>query len=789
MTASELGTFLPDAAAKFGAGRSPLRVEDERLIGGRGQFLGDKSFPEQLEMLVIRSPHAHADLGTINFGRASRMPGIVGIFTANDLEAEGLGPIGFPPPIVGGANEGRLAAPQRFALARGRVRYVGDPIAIVVAERIDQARDAVEAIDITFAPRPSVSNLREATRNDAPSLWAEAAGNVAGVFEIGDAAAVDAVIATAPHVVCLALVNNRIIPNPLEPRVAVGVYDHARNQLTLHACCQAPHLLRRVLARETLRLPEDQLRIMVSDMGGGFGARITPYPEEALVLYAARKLRRPVRWQADRSELFLSDYHGRDHESDCALALDANGRILAMRADVLANMGAYLSYFGAAIATYTGNRVATGVYDVPLLHIRVRCILTNTVPTGPYRGAGRPEAIYRLERLLDVAAAKIGMDPIELRRRNLVPRTVMPYRTAANAIYDSGDFAKILDMAVAAADWAGFPQRRTAARRRGRLLGRGVACHIDTTSGLEPGETVSVEADTEGVITLLSGTQAMGQGLATVYAQIAAARLGVALSAIRLVQGDTERVTSGVGSYGSRSLMIGGAAVGRAVERLIKQGRKLAARRLEAAEADIEYTDGKFFIVGTDRTASFGELARWTDGGRVIAADAAAAPFCFPNGCCIVEVEIDKETGLIELKALTAVDDVGIVLNPMIVHGQIHGGSAQGVGQALLERCHYEWGSGQLVTGSLLDYCLPRATDLPSFKSFTDPSTPATTNMFGAKGAGECGVVGTPPAIVAAVVDALSEFGVRHIDMPIWSEQVWRIIATGQARSGTSDSW
>jgi aerobic carbon-monoxide dehydrogenase large subunit len=777
MTASKSDTALPDAAAQFGAGQSPFRLEDERLLTGRGQFLGDKIFPRQLEMIVVRSPHAHAELGRIDLVRPRGMPGVVGIFTADDLAGDGLGPMGFAP-IVGGADEGRIAAPPRFALAQKCVRYVGDPIAIVVAERIDQARDAAEAIAITFTPRPTVTSLRDAARRGAPSLWPEAACNVAGVFEIGDAGAVDTAMATAPHVVRLALVNNRIIPNPLEPRIAVGVYDDESGQLTLHACCQAPHLMRRVLAREVLHIPEDRLRVLVADMGGGFGARITPYPEEALVLYAARKLRRPVRWQAERSELFLAEYHGRDHESDCALALDGEGRILALQADVLANMGAYLSYFGAAIATHTGNRVVTGVYHVPALHVRVRCILTNTLPTGPYRGAGRPEAIYRLERLLDVAAAEIGLDPIELRRRNLVPRNAMPYRTAANATYDSGNFGEVLDSAVRAADWAGFPERRVAARRRGRLLGRGLACHIDTTSGLEPTETVTVEADTEGAITLLSGTQAMGQGLATVYAQIAAARLGVAISAIRIVQGDTERVASGVGSYGSRSLIIGGAAVMRGAERLIERGRKLAAQRLEAAEADVEFADGRFFIVGTDRSASLSELARLTETGRLVAADTATAPFSFPNGCCIAEVEIDKETGVLELKRLTAVDDVGTVVNPMIVHGQIHGGSAQGVGQALLERCYYETGSGQLITGSLLDYCLPRADDLPPFRSFTDLSTPATTNVLGAKGAGECGVVGTPPAIVAAVVDALREYGVHHLDMPIRSEQIWRVVAT-----------
>ncbi len=540
----------------------------------------------------------------------------------------------------------------------------------------------------------------------------------------------------------------------------------------------------RVLASEVLHITEDRLRILVSDMGGSFGARIAPYPEEALVLYAARKLARPVRWQAERTELFLAEHHGRDHESDCALALDADGRILALQADVLANMGAYLSYFGPAIATHTGNRVATGVYLVPALHIRVRCILTNTVPTGPYRGAGRPEAIYRLERLLDIAAAEIGMDPVELRQRNLVPRHAMPYRTAAGATYDSGDFNEVLDSAVRSADWADFPKRRAAARHRGRLRGRGIACHIDTTSGLEPSETVTVEADAEGVITLLSGTQAMGQGLATAYAQMAAARLGLAIGAITVLQGDTDHVASGIGSYGSRSLVIGGAAVARGVERLIEQGRKVAAQRLEAAEQDIEFADGHFFIVGTDRSVSLSELARSAQSGRLVAEDTATAPFCFPNGCCIAEVEIDMETGTTELVHLLAVDDVGTVVNPMIVHGQIHGGSAQGVGQALLERCHYDPGSGQLITGSLLDYCLPRADDLPAFQCFTNLSTAATTNMLGAKGAGECGVVGTPPAIVAAVVDALRDYGVYHLDMPIRSETIWRAIATGQILSG-----
>jgi len=771
------------AAARFGAGLSPFRVEDARLLTGRGQFLGDRTFPGQLEMVVVRSPHAHAELGAIDVARARGMPGVAGVFTAEDLTRDGLGAMSSAA-IIGSTDGRHLAAPPRYALARERARYVGDPVAIVVAERIDQAKDAAEAVEIAFTPQPALTSLREATQCGAPSLWPEATGNVAGVFQIGDADAVDTAMATARHVVRLALVNNRIVPNPMEPRVAIAIYDNESDKLTLHACCQAPHLMRRVLASEVLHITEDRLRILVSDMGGGFGARIAPYSEEALVLYAARKLARPVRWQAERTELFLAEHHGRDHESDCALALDADGRILALQADVLANMGAYLSYFGPAIATHTGNRVATGVYHVPALHIRVRCILTNTVPTGPYRGAGRPEAIYRLERLLDIAAAEIGMDPVELRQRNLVPRHAMPYRTAAGATYDSGDFNEVLDSAVRSADWADFPKRRAAARHRGRLRGRGIACHIDTTSGLEPSETVTVEADAEGVITLLSGTQAMGQGLATTYAQMAAARLGLAIGAITVLQGDTDRVASGIGSYGSRSLVIGGAAVARGVERLIEQGRKVAAQRLEAAEQDIEFADGHFFIVGTDRSVSLSELARSAQSGRLVAEDTATAPFCFPNGCCIAEVEIDMETGTTELVHLLAVDDVGTVVNPMIVHGQIHGGSAQGVGQALLERCHYDPGSGQLITGSLLDYCLPRADDLPAFQCFTNLSTAATTNMLGAKGAGECGVVGTPPAIVAAVVDALRDYGVYHLDMPIRSETIWRAIATGQILSG-----
>ncbi len=774
MSASELET-LP-FAERFGAGQSPRRVEDERLLTGRGRFIGDQVFPGELAMVVIRSPHAHAELGAVNVSSAKAMPGVAGVFTAEDLVRDGIGPIGFAA-VIGGPDNGRMAAPPRFLLAHERVRYVGDPVAIVVADRIDRAKDAAEAVGVAFKPLPAVTCLREATLPGAPLLWPKAGGNVAGSFEMGDRSAVADAMAKAHHVVRLALVNNRVVANPMEPRGAVGLYDQATEKFSLYGCCQAPHLMRRLLTREVLRIPEEALRILVSDMGGGFGARIAPYPEESLVLYAARKLGKPVRWQADRSELFLAEHHGRDHESDCSLAFDANGRVLALEARVLANMGAYLSYFGAAIATRTGNRVATGVYNIPALHITVHCVLTNTASTGPYRGAGRPEAIYRLERLFEVAAAELGIDPVELRRRNLVPRDAIPYRTQAGELYDSGDFGRVLDRALAAADWAGFEHRRAEALMNGRLLGHGLSCHIDTTSGLEPNETASVEVAADGTITLLSGTQAMGQGLATVYTQMAAHRLGVEPAIIAVVQGDTERVPSGVGSYGSRSLMIGGSAIAEGVDALIAQGRKLAAERLEAAESDIGYAEGRFFIRGTDRGTSLAELAQSVSPKTLSAQGTATAPFCFPNGCCVVEAEIDMETGTIRVVRAVAVDDVGTVINPMIVHGQVHGGTAQGIGQALIERCHYDASSGQLMTASFMDYCLPRADDLPFFETVTDATSPATTNRLGAKGAGECGVVGTPPALVAAVIDALRDYGVRQLQMPIRSETIWRILS------------
>ena len=785
VTPAEPGAFDADLAAQFGAGRSGLRIEDERLLTGQGRFIGDRPVAGELAAILVRSPHAHAEIRAINIAPARHLPGVVAIYTGADLARDGIGPFGHAA-VIERPGGGPLAAPPRLPLAVGIVRHVGDPVVLVIALTPDQARDAAEAIEIDYDPRPAVIDLRAAVAPLAPVLWPEAPANVAGLYEAGDCQAVDAAMVQARHVVRLSVANNRVIANPLEPRGAVGLYDEASGRYTLHACSQAPHLARQILAQNVLGIAEDRLRILVGDMGGGFGARIAPGPEEALVLYAARKLGRPVRWQAERGELFLTEGHGRDHWSDCELALDGEGRILALRLHVLANMGAYLSFFGAAIATRTGNRIATGVYRIPAFHLVVRCVLTNIVPTGPYRGAGRPEAIHRLERLMDVAAAETGIDPVVLRRRNLVPRAAMPYRTAMGETYDSGDFERALNHVLAAADWDGFESRRAAAARRGKLRGRGVACHIDTTSGMAPTESVVVEAAAEGGITVYSGTQAMGQGLASVYAHMVAHRLGLPLAMVEIVQGDTDRVASGVGSYGSRSLFVGGAAIAHGTQSLLDAARALAATRLEAAEIDLDYADGWFRVAGTDRAVRLFDLARDLPARRIVAAGQATAPFCFPNGACVCEVEIDRETGAVAIVRLVTADDIGTILHPAIVEGQVHGGLAQGAAQALLDSCRFDAGSGQLLSGSLMDYCLPRADDFPFFETSLIEGSPAATNPLGAKGAGECGVVGTPPAVVAAVVDGLRDYGVRHLDMPIRSETVWRILAAGAGSARAS---
>jgi len=742
-------------AAIPGAGQSPLRVEDDHLLKGQGRFVGSLSLPGMVHAVVLRSMHARARLQSIEPAAAREMPGVLGVFTSDDLLAAGLSPIGFHAAIPWETG-GDMSAPPRHALARGELRHVGEPIALVVATSRYAALDAAEKIEVNVEPLPAVSGITRALEADAPVLWPGAPGNIVGRYEYGDAQQVSNALRTAAHVIKLRVVNQRVAPTAMEPRGAVGVWHAHDQRYTLHAASQTPHLTRQLLA-SVLGHPEHTIKVQVGDIGGGFGSKVSVHPEDVLVLFAARALGRPVRWVADRSESFLSDMHGRDHLSECELALDAEGRFLALKVRDWADMGAYISFFGAAIATRTGNRVANGAHHIPVIYAEIRAVLSNTPPTGPYRGAGRPETVYRLERLIDVAARRLNIDAADLRRRNLIRADQIPYTNVVGQTFDSGRFPAVLDRALAMADWHGFPKRRDAARARGRLLGRGLAYHIDSTSGIKPHETATITID-DNVVTVLSGTQAMGQGLETVYTQLVAATLGISPDRVRIIQGDTDRVPSGVGSYGSRSFYIGGAAIVQAARNLLQQlGLPSALARNEL----------------------FARAVNQPEPARTGTAT-ATSPFCFPNGCHICEIEIDPATGQVTVERYTAVDDVGTVIHPVIVEGQTWGAVVQGLAQALCEQVVHDPVSAQLLTGSLMDYALPRADLLASMDTALDQQAPSTTGLLGAKGAGEGGALGAPPAAVSAVMDALREFGTEHLDMPLLPERIWRIIHSKQ---------
>ncbi|MCX7142654.1 MAG: xanthine dehydrogenase family protein molybdopterin-binding subunit [Proteobacteria bacterium] len=761
-------------------GVSVPRVEDSRLLTGKGRFVDALRLDGMAHGVVFRSTMAHARVLALDVGEARSSPGVLAVFCGEDFVRAGLRPIGFHA-ITHGEGGRPMSAPPRYALATDTVRHVGEPLAFIVAETAAAALDAADRVVVDYESLPCVVGVEQAVAPGAPQLWPEAPSNVAGLYEYGDRAKTDAAILNADRVVSLRVVNNRIVPNPMEPRASIGVWDETTQRMILHTANQAVHMSRRLLA-EIFGLPEASIRLVVRDIGGGFGAKVTPYPEDVMVLHAARVLHRPVKWRAERTEAFLSDTHGRDHVSHCDLALDRSGRFLALRVRDLADMGAYISFFSAAIATRTGNRIANGVYHIPEIHAEIRTVLTNTPPTGPYRGAGRPEAIYRLERLIDVAAIECGIDPVELRRRNLIPPSAIPYTNVVGQIYDSGNFERVLDAALLRSDWAGFEARRLAALARSRLLGRGLSMHIDTTSGIEPSETATVRVDGARVV-VLSGTQAMGQGLETVYGQLAAGVLGLPVTLIEIVQGDSDRVPSGVGSYGSRSLYIGGSAIVAAARKWIECAGHTAARALGCEPGELSYGQGRFSSRSGGSIGIF-ELAREASDGAIEAAATATSPFCFPNGCNVCEAEIDAETGTVQIVRYTSVEDVGTVINPAIVEGQMHGAVLQGIGQALYEHGLIDAESGQLVAGSLLDYTLPRADALASIDTACDETSPSTTNILGAKGAGEGGSLGAPPAVVSAVVDALRGFGVSHIDMPLWPEKIWRVMHEPKTSAG-----
>jgi aerobic carbon-monoxide dehydrogenase large subunit len=775
------------------------------LLRGGGRFVADVVVPGELQCTIVRSPHAHAIIRKIDAARSAAAPGVVAVFSGADMAGDHVGPMRALWAIRG-ADGTPMAEPPRWALARERVRHVGEPVAIVVGETREQALDAAELLDIDYALLPAAIDARAAAAPGAQQLHEAAPGNVCFRWARGDEAAVREATQQAAHVTRLDLVNNRLIGGAIEPRAVLAVADAASDKLTLYSSTQVPHHIRRYVA-EQLGIPEGSIRLIAPDVGGGFGYKGKHYPEETIVAWAARRLRRPVKWVASRSESFISDNQGRDHHTRAELALDRDGRFLALRVETLANLGAYVSTFGAAIPSAIYSALLAGVYRTPAISVQVTGVFTNMLPTDAYRGAGRPEACYVLERLADRAAAELAIDRAEIRRRNLIPVSAMPYKTPIGPTYDCGDFPKVFARALEMADYRGFARRCKQAARAGRLRGIGMACYVES-SGVAPSrfagmlgartgffEAASIRVQPDGGIQALLGTHNHGQGHATTLAQILRSRLGVPLHKIDIVEGDTDLVPYGTGTFGSRSIAVGGSALARAADKIIAKGKLIAGHLLEASAADVDFADGVFAVAGTDRRVTFAEIAHAAnvphnfpletlEPGLQETAVYDPPAFAFSNGAHVCEIEIDPETGATRLCGYWGVDDVGTVINPMIVDGQVHGGVAQGLGQALCELCRYD-ANGQLLSGSFLDYALPRATDLPAIASELDESQPCTHNPLGAKGCGEAGAIAAPAAIVSAVLDALSPFGVAHVDMPLTPEAVWRAIASAR-RTGFS---
>ena len=765
--------------AKFGIGQAITRFEDARLLRGRGRYHEDVHLPGEAHMVVVRSIHAHAAIGGIDARAARALPGVRAVFTAADV-GDDLGtmkmtlkrtrPDGSP-----------MFAPAHRGLARERARYVGDPIALVIADTRAQAEDAAERVRVDYAPLPSVTCIAEAVAPGAPAVWDECPDNVSNVYEVGDRAGTDAALARAPRVIRRRYVISRVHAQYMEPRGALGTWDPLDERYTLYADVQYPHRVRSALAMNILRVPEHKIRVVAGDVGGGFGTKGWQYPEHRLVLWAARKLGRPVKWVCERREAIAADEHARDNVTDAELALDADGRFMALRVRTLAGVGAYVSSDRNLLATFSNVATLVGVYTIPVAHVRVTSVLANTNPTAPYRGAGRPEATYVIERLIDDAARELGLDAVELRRRNVIPAAQLPYKTALGVTYDSGDFATGMERALKLADVAGFPARREAAAARGRLRGLAVVNAIERAAGPQP-EFAEIRFAPSGSATIYMGTKNQGQGHETTFKQILHERLGLDPATVRFVDGDTDQVAFGMGSMGSRSTVIGGTALWTAADKVIAKGRKIAAKLLEAAEADVMFAEGTFKVVGTDRAVALADVARaafqpaqlppGVEPGLYETGTFSPPGDTWPNGCHVCEVEVDRETGMVEVVRYAVVDDVGTVINPLTLKGQIHGGVAQGIGQALMEEVVYEPGSGQLLTASFMEYAVPRAMDVCDFAIESNP-VPTNLNPLGAKGAGEAGTVGALPAAVNAVMDALAPLGVRELDMPASPARVW----------------
>jgi carbon-monoxide dehydrogenase large subunit len=769
---------------RFAIGQPVPRSEDPVLLRGEGRYSDDINIPGQAYAVMVRSPHAHGAIRKIDTVVASAMPCVLAVYTAADLAAGGIGPL--PPRQVMNNRDGTpMLSPVRYALATDKVRHVGEAVAAVIAETTAAAKDAAEAVIVDIDPLPAVTEPGQAAASDAPQLYDGVPGNVGLDFHYGDSEAVAAAFARAAHVTRLDLRANRIVVNAMEPRSANAQYEPERGHWTLHIGCQGVFGFRNYIA-QVLGVGRDKVRVLTDRVGGSFGMKQPTYPEHYCIMHAARELGRPVKWTDERSGSFVSDTHGRDALMSAELALDRDGNFLAVRLTGYGNLGA--TYGAPGPATRNAVRNTLGVYKTPLIEVSTKCVFTATTPVGAYRGAGRPEANYYMERLVETAATEMGIDPVELRCRNHIPPEAMPYKSPNGTIYDSGDFTNLLNKAVALADWDGFAARREESRARGKLRGRGISDYLELTG--PPGrEMGGIRFESSGDVTIITGTLDYGQGHASPFAQVLATRLGIPFQRVRLIQGDSDQLIAGGGTGGSKSMIVSGNAIVKAGEKVVEAGRQIAAHVLEAAAADIEFDRGRFVISGTDRSIGLMELAAKIHSGLSLPPELPQSldvadiydgpPSAFPNGCHIAEVEVDPDTGVVEVVKYTFVNDFGVVINPLLVDGQAHGGIVQGIGQALLEHTVYN-DDGQLLTGSYMDYAMPRADDAPFFVNASHP-VPAKTNPLGAKGCGEAGCAGALPSVMNALVDALSEFGIRHIDMPATPERVWRAIRTAGA--------
>jgi carbon-monoxide dehydrogenase large subunit len=787
---------MPDGI-NTGIGASVTRVEDYRFLTGQGTYTDDINRPGQAYAYILRSPHAHARINGIDTTAAGAADGVVAIYTGADMQTGGL-PCGW---LIHSRDGSPMHEPPHPPLAQGKVRCLGDQVAIVIADSLSQAKAAAELIEVDYDVLPAVVDMKAAA-GGGTLVHDDIGTNVCYDWVIGEEGDVDAALAGSAHVTEIDIVNNRLIANAMEPRAAVSDFDRATGEYTLYTTTQNPHVIRLLMGAFVLSIPEHKLRIVAPDVGGGFGSKIFHYAEEAILTWAAGKLARPIKWTAERSESFMTDAQGRDHVTTAKLGLDANGKFTALKVETMANMGAYLSTFASSVPTYLYATLLAGCYTTPVIFANVKAIFTNTVPVDAYRGAGRPEATYLLERIVNKAAKEMNLDPVEIRTRNFIPSDAFPYQTPVALQYDSGDYMATLKRAQELHDTAGFAARRAEAEARGKKLGLGYSTYLEAC-GIAPSavagalgaraglyESAEVRVHPTGSVTIFTGTHSHGQGHETTFAQLVSERLGVPLENIEISHGDTNRVQFGMGTYGSRSLAVGGVALDKALDKIEAKAKKIAAHILEASTEDLEFNDGNFTVAGTDKAMAFGEVAlaayvphnypiEEIEPGLDEQAFYDPANFTYPGGCHICEVEIDPATGVTEVTKFTAVDDVGRVINPMIVAGQVHGGVAQGIGQALLEEAIYD-PEGQLLTGSYMDYCMPRADNLPSIQ-VAHETTLCTHNSLGVKGCGEVGAIGSPPAVINAVLDALTDFGVEDIAMPATPARVWQAIQDAKA--------